>query len=379
MTRKVSAVNKIALLATGDELINGDILNTNAQEIARRLFALGMHPGMHLITADTTSDLEQAIHFLLTTHRALIITGGLGPTSDDLTRFALSNATNLPLVFDEPTWDIIVARLKHFGYDSPPVSNRQQALFPKGATIIQNPNGTASGCMLNHNDQLIFMLPGPPMECLPMVTKVVLPTLKDAGFQHIEFYKSWLLFGVSEGQIAEELDNIAKPHDCVTGYRLAYPYIEFKIFSNVQHAFEIVLPQLETNIKPYLIGNGTQTASEQLRNLLPTLNKPIHICDLATGGLLETTLKTPKTFNQLEFTSTVTDHHDILITGLDEFWQSKDVTQTQLSIEFNFSSKQNKVSTTIPFRGDRVKHYAVEFICWKVLDFLTNEFLRPVI
>src|SRR5690242_8233045 len=119
--------HKIALLATGDEIIHGDILNSNTQEIAAQLFNHGISVGTHMTVPDNMTEIETAIQFLLKTHRGLIITGGLGPTSDDLTRYALSHAIANPLVFDENTWKTIVERLARFGYHTPPETNRQQA------------------------------------------------------------------------------------------------------------------------------------------------------------------------------------------------------------------------------------------------------------
>lgn len=366
MNRDTTATYQIGLLATGDEISNGDILNTNSQEIARQLFKQGMHIGMHMVTSDLITDIEQAINFLLKNHQAIIITGGLGPTSDDLTRFALGQAVQRPLTFDEPTWDDIVRRLKHFGYDTPPESNRQQALFPEGAEIIANPNGTAAGCIATHNNKLIFMLPGPPAECLPMFRDVVLPRLVQNGFQQIEYHKSWLLFGVSEGHIAEILDAVAKPYSCVTGYRLHYPYIEFKIHGNHADNFSKLLPLMEETVKPYLIGDGQTTASDQLRTLLETTTRDLIICDLATGGLLETTIKTPKTCKHLHFTYQRENNPSVVIEGLQDYWQHTERTHTILSLQLGNQTTQ----TDIPFRGSRVKQYAVEYICWKILDYL---------
>lgn len=113
MTRdKSSATYQVAILATGDEICNGDIANSNSQEIAQRLFSHGIHVGTHMTVADNLTDLETAMQFLLRNHRALIMTGGLGPTSDDLTRQALSHVLQRQLIFDEPTWQTIVARLR---------------------------------------------------------------------------------------------------------------------------------------------------------------------------------------------------------------------------------------------------------------------------
>ena len=365
---------KVALLATGDEISNGDILNTNAQEIARKLFDHSIHVGMHVVTSDRIMDIEQAILFLLQSHQALIITGGLGPTSDDLTRFALSQVVNQPLVFHTECWDIIADRLKRLGYDAPPESNRQQALFPAEAMIIPNPNGTAAGCLILHNDRLVFMLPGPPTECLPMLHSAVLPKLKELGFPKNEYHQKWLLFGVSEGQIAETLDELAKPYDCITGYRLCYPYIEFKIHCKDAEVFKTLTSLVETAIHSHLIRDGKKTASELLRHHLETIDFNLGICDRATGGLLETTLKTPKNQQHLDFHSSNENFKApatyIDISGLKAFWHEKNTTQATLDMTFHMLGKNTDISTTIPFRGQRVKQYAVEFICWKILDFL---------
>lgn len=360
-------LSKVALLATGDELVHGDIANTNAQDIARKLYDQGIQIGTHMVAADDIPDIEQAIRYLLDTHQALIMTGGLGPTSDDLTRYALSRVLGVELVFDVPSWEKIVARLKRFGYPTPPESNRQQALFPEGALIIENPNGTAAGCMSEMQSKLIFMLPGPPMECLPMLQAVVLPKLKSAGFTQVEYHKKWLLFGVSEGQIAETLDQLAKPFQCTTGYRLCYPYIEFKIHSSHQQDFANLSALIEIAIAPYLIVDGEHIASDLLRKHLETIDFTINISDSATGGLLESTIKTPKNNAVLNF---LPDQPNVKIEGLTEFWQQKSTTQTTITITFDIANQHRTLTTAIPFRGSRVKSYATEFICWKIYDML---------
>jgi nicotinamide-nucleotide amidase len=369
--------HQVALLATGDEICNGDILNSNTQEIAQRLFSNGIQPGIQMVTADNLSEIVTAIHFLLQSHQALIITGGLGPTSDDLTRHALSHALGQKLIFDAATWRAIVERLNYLGYDTPPLSNRQQAFFPAGATIIPNPEGTAAGCMIQQAGKCIFMLPGPPIECLPMVDHFILPTLKNNHFQKILNYQKWLLFGISEAQIAEKLDSLAQPFDCVTGYRFWYPYIEFKLYSNNQADFAHLVPLIEQAITPYLIDNGKQTASDLLKKKLLLLKDKVTICDFATGGLLESMLKTPATYSYVNFSyalKKLTPVLQIKISGLNEFWQqTPNHTKTTLEIFFQWDNKQQENKATIPLRGNRVKLYAVEFICRAIYQFLIEK------
>jgi nicotinamide-nucleotide amidase len=373
-TRSTPSPDRIALLATGDEIINGDILNTNTQEISRRLFDNGMRIGMHMTASDNLPDIESAMTFLLNSHRGLIITGGLGPTSDDITRFALSHVLQKPLLFNEKVWDTICERIKKFGHKVVPESNRQQALFPEGSQIIPNANGTAAGCYIYHENKIIFMLPGPPFECFPMIDTVMLPELAKAGFQQKIFHKSWYLFGVSEAKMAEELEEILKSYDCIPGYRIFYPYLEFKIQSKNEKDFNAAIAQIEKIITPHLIGNGKQIASELLRKKLETTS--LKICDEATGGLLESTLTTSATFGKIYFVPEETA--DITIKGLKEFWSGNlEVKQTELEFVFgtlrdgrsaaSSGRTENSFSVQIPAHGVRVRQYAMEFICREIL------------
>ncbi|MES2218821.1 MAG: molybdopterin-binding protein [Pseudomonadota bacterium] len=370
MARDIIAPFKIALLATGDEICQGDIVNTNSQEIAQRFFHAGMEPWLHVIAPDIISEIEASIRFLLNSHQALIITGGLGPTSDDLTRFALGKVIGKELVFDEATWQAICKRLQNFGYTVPPTSNRQQALFPAGAIIIPNKNGTAAGCSIKLGNQYIFMLPGPPMECLPMVDQIVLPMLKEAGFEQVSYHKKWLLFGASEGKIAEELDELAKPFACVTGYRLSYPYIEFKLHANQSADFQALTALVEKTIQPYLLGDGQQPASIILQKKLAETKTVLQISDHATGGALQQAVLTPQNYAHLRFTDEINANlPHVFIEGLAEFWEAKpDTTLTSLKLRF----PHEEINVDIPFRGKRVIQYAVEILAHYIDEYLDH-------
>lgn len=367
--------NLIALLSTGDEISHGDILNTNAQEIAYRLFNHGIQLGMQLVTGDNILLIENAIRYLLTCHRVVIITGGLGPTSDDVTRYALSHALNRPLVFDRATWKEIKNFLKNLGYTHPPDANRQQALFPEHALIIPNRAGTAAGCIIKADSQFIIMLPGPPSECLPMIEKVIIPFLIENQLPQIFYHKKWLLFGVSEGKIAMVLDEVAKPFHCLTGYRLFYPYIEFKIYSQSENEFKNAITKIEDTIKPYIIGDGKFTASQLLREKLLEFKIKLAILDEATCGLLESTLCIPQTKPYLIFHSPpFEDLQDVFIkiTGLKEYWLNNPIAFSSLHIHFETKTLKEAFQFEIPFRGERIKQYAVELICREILNFHTQ-------
>jgi len=243
---------KVALLATGDEVLNGDITDGNGQFISQTLFNHHITNGLHLICSDEQTELERSIRFLLEHHDALITTGGLGPTSDDRTRFALSAVTERPLIFDENTWTYIVERAKARGYTFPD-NNRQQALFPENAKIIRNANGSAAACEFEHNGKLIFMLPGPPGECLPIFEQHVLTTLLAHNFVQNIFRKKWCVQGIGESALAAQLDPLAELHQFTIGYRVIKPIIEVKIVSTDKKVFEDAVNAVEKIVKAFVV------------------------------------------------------------------------------------------------------------------------------
>lgn len=248
--------SNIAFLATGDEIVVGDILNTNAQSMANTLFHEQMYVTEHRIIRDDENNITQSILSLLENNDALIITGGLGPTTDDRTRFALAKAIQKPLLFSEETWQAILHRFKErYGTtDNVPESNRQQALFPQGAEIFANPNGTAAGCFCHIQSKLIFMLPGPPHECLPMFSNYVLPMLQQKHFGQQFHFKNWIISGVGEGFIAEKLEAALVGLGCQTGYRAsADRVIEFKLFADDAATLNKGIDAVTAILTPYLL------------------------------------------------------------------------------------------------------------------------------
>ncbi len=364
---------KVALLATGNEIVNGDLLNTNGQAIAKTLFDHCIEVGSHLTVVDDEAIIEQAMQFLLADHAALITIGGLGPTSDDKTRFALSHVIEQPLEFHQASWEALCARLISMGYQVPE-SNRQQALFPKNSQVIPNPNGTAAACKAVWQNKFVYMLPGPPGECLPIFQDVVLPDLIKQGFQQPIVRQSWLLQGIGESALANELDALIDMEVCAIGYRASYPYLELKLEArSVEHLtahIEKVLPFIED----YIISQYRQTASAQLIEYLMNLEQSLWITDAATGGLLQAELLTPATKNKLRFnakpTNPAVNDSIIQITGLSEFWQQEPAKTTELKLTITTQSKNFEQRLSIRYGKRDIRIYAVELISWEILKFL---------
>lgn len=252
--RKQKVIEKlktISLLATGDELIDGDIQNTNSPQFAKILTTLGAAIFQHMQTSDKKSEIKAALAYLLQSSDAVIMTGGLGPTSDDNTRFALAEMIQQELVFNEEVWQDIEAHFKRRNFPMA-ASNRQQALFPKGAILYPNLLGTAWGCEMHFQNKRIFMLPGPPKECVPLFEQYVLPSLEAAGFLKQKNIYRWLTQGLIEGEISTQIDEIVKPYGLETGYCWMPPHLEIKIISYHRDIDAALLARLNVYLKEYL-------------------------------------------------------------------------------------------------------------------------------
>ena len=356
----------LAILATGDEIVHGDTLNTNAYAIANALSADGIPLGFHLTCSDKEQDLLDGICFLAKGSSTILSIGGLGPTSDDRTRFAFAKYFNLELVEYPEAVVHIQSRLARAGFPFD-AGNRLQALFPPNATLLPNPHGTAMGCIFTAQDKLCVLLPGPPRECLPMFNDFVLPYLQRLKHSQKQLL-SWQLFGVSEGQIALMLESALEKVDCQTGYRLDTPYLEFKVRCGA-NIVEGVKQMIDPLLAPYIISPPKQKASTLLRSHLLALGRSVVIIDKATGGILETLLRTPETTHMLTFHQGSEADFYFEMTGLDAYWDDdKQQTTTDLLIKYHSRENYGYEHHSIPYRGHSlVLHYAAEWISFRMI------------
>ena len=200
------------IIAVGTELLLGDILNTNAQYLSKQLAAYGVDVYAESVVGDHPKRLTEAIKLALSRSDVVILTGGLGPTADDLTRETTAALLGRKLVFNEAIWDKIAAYFKSKNR-VPVESNRRQAMVPEGAEILENTCGTAPGLHLESEGKHLFLLPGPPWEMEAMFKHAVAPILeKQTGC--VLRSRVLRIFGMGESDAAEragELMDSANP------------------------------------------------------------------------------------------------------------------------------------------------------------------------
>lgn len=353
----------IAILATGDEITQGSVLNTNTYNIAHDLFSHGLEPQWQMSVADDTDAIEDALAFLMSKHSVVITIGGLGPTSDDKTRFALANYLKEPLIEDTSSLEKLTARYREINLPFTELS-KQQTLFPQHAKIMENEVGSANGCYYQKGEQWIFMLPGPPGECLPMFQTYVLPQLI-SQFSTGKTLLQWKVFGVAEGVIAEKVDDIVKPYEsiCRTSFRWNYPYVDCKVLINTDAPEKLkITDKLNNLLLPYQLDpEHNQSATQRLKDYLIHVKQPVFIEDFACGGLLESRVRSVENSEHLFF-SYKRDVNSLFfhIKGLQNYWHRENNNDKECELVLTSQNGIQKIS--IPFRKAHLEEYAAELM-----------------
>lgn len=190
------------VIAVGSELLTPSRLDTNSLFLADRLRAIGILLRAKAVVGDRADDLEAVLRAALARSDLVVLTGGLGPTDDDLTRPVVAAALNRPLVEDTTISDAIRERFARRGLTMPEI-NRRQAMVPEDATVLPNAFGTAPGLYLERGDQVVVLLPGPPRELEPMFDAVVRDRLRARTAGTRVYTRIVRVFGRSESHTEE--------------------------------------------------------------------------------------------------------------------------------------------------------------------------------
>ena len=285
---KTESPKKAAILAIGTEITTGEINNTNAAVMAARISELGFNCDLHIAVPDERNLMNWAIKSAISERDLVIITGGLGPTSDDFTREVIASVTGSKLIWNESSWQAIIKRLDSVSAPHAE-SNKQQAFFPEGATIYQNNHGTASAFSISCGNALIVALPGPPKEIEGIWNDHLRAIISSmAPQERNQIPRRWRCLGLSESKLGELVEESLKGSGFLTGYRSHVPYIDIKIWVPENRSEEFKKnwqPKLEGKIENWIVGRDDDDAADILRKLCDT-SKPFYINDLATNGYL---------------------------------------------------------------------------------------------
>lgn len=280
------------IIAVGTELLLGQIVNTNAQFLSQELASLGIGVYYQTVVGDNVDRLRGVFAQALDRADVVILTGGLGPTTDDLTREAVAGILGRELQFSDEVWQAIVARMQRFSRRVPE-NNRRQAFVPAGATILPNPNGTAPGVAVEHDGKLIALLPGPPREMQPMFRDHVRPLLLQGGEQAVIHSTSLRIIGIGESALEELIgDLIAAQSNPTIALYAKLGEVEIRITAraeDIEAANELIRPteqQIRLRLGSAVYGVNQETLPAVLGQLLLARGWQLAVAESCTGGLI---------------------------------------------------------------------------------------------
>jgi nicotinamide-nucleotide amidase len=283
------------IISTGDELTTGRTIDTNATFLADHLNQVGIDLVGTLVVGDDRERLGWAWRTALGRADLVLSTGGLGPTSDDLTTETIAAVTGRPLRADEPTAARIRQMFEAMGRTMPE-NNLKQALFPEGAEILPNRLGTAPGYRLDvagerRNGHLV-VLPGVPREMKPMFTEQVLPWIA-ASRGGVEQYlsRTFQTFGLSESALDELVSDVLEGDEAKLAFRAAFPQIAVRVTvrgepRRAAERLEALALRIRERLGEYCYAEGERSMEETVGALLRSSGHTIAVAESCTGGLI---------------------------------------------------------------------------------------------
>jgi nicotinamide-nucleotide amidase len=286
---------RIELISTGDELLSGDITDTNASWLAQQLTEHGFKLSYKTTVSDDLDELVDA--FTQRSARAdfIIVNGGLGPTSDDLSADAAALALDEPMMLFKEWLEQMKIKFAAFGRPMTD-NNLKQAILPQSAQIVDNPVGTACGFKITLNNAMLLFTPGVPREFKVMVKEQILPLLVDLNDEPPLVIERFLCMGIGESALAYLVGDLELPAGCELGYRAAMPFIELKIFAKQQQSLAPLVKQVSEIVSKYCVvrqGNSLSKHVHQLlmeKSTLESSSFKFGTVESCTGGLIASSL-----------------------------------------------------------------------------------------
>jgi len=279
------------ILSIGTELLMGQIANTDAQFISRRLGELGISIYRQCTVGDNPARVLESLKESLSRSDIVITTGGLGPTEDDLTKEMVAEYFGLEMELHQPSYDALMEMMSRFGRKITP-NNIKQAYFPKGAIIMPNLCGTAPGCIVEKDGKTVAVLPGPPRELTDMFDRQLAPYLEKRSGLTIKsrFMK---IFGLGESNVETMLIDLFHSDDPTLALYCGPGEVAARITTRVKEGEDAdavigpVYDEIRRRVGDAWYGDGMNyTLADAVLKLLKERHETVTFAESCTGGLL---------------------------------------------------------------------------------------------
>lgn len=284
---------RLEMISTGEEVLSGQIVDTNAAWFSDSMMNLGIELTRRSTVGDRLDDLIQLFHERSQHADLILVNGGLGPTSDDLSAEAAARALGVELQEHTGWREHLEAWFRQRGRTMPQ-SNLKQCLLPAGATLVDNPSGSAPGFRLKLNNAWLFFTPGVPFEFKQMVTAEFIPFMQREFGSGLETRLSKLLtFGHGESSLADMITPLPVPDGITLGYRPSPPHVEIKIFARGETAIAAqpgFVHAVQQALGEAVVSTEFPTLAEQVHVLMLEGKHTLGLAESCTGGMLSSQL-----------------------------------------------------------------------------------------
>ena len=276
----------ISILSIGDEILAGDTTNTNSTWISRELTKLGGKVDRQITCQDETKEIISSLSYLKNFNpNYIIITGGLGPTDDDITRKTLFDYFKVDEKFDKEYWDELVSRFKKLNIQIVE-SNKSQAIIPSIGEVLPNLIGSARGYCFLQEGTSFFSLPGVPKEMKEMMKHSILPRV-EKNISNPIFRKLIRTTGVPESTLAEKIIKITESnHDCKIGYYPSVHGVDIRLSGTSMNKVEKLFIALQNIFGDISYADRKISIEEVIVKHLILKKKTISVAESCTGGLI---------------------------------------------------------------------------------------------
>lgn len=283
---------KAEIITVGDELLYGQIQDTNSSFIGESLTAEGIEVVFKTSVGDDINRITEAFDVARNRADVIIASGGLGPTQDDLTKKAVVKAFKRNLIFHQEILKQIEESFRKRGSPMPKI-NQNQALIPQGAKALSNLWGVAPGIFIEDDKTLFFAVPGVPAEMRWMVENEILPVLRERKPQHFILHLKLKTTGISESAMYEEIEKLIDPkEDVKVAFLPGYLGVDVRLTAESadRSQGQAKIDELEQKIREvlsnYIYGTDKETLEEVVGKLLSEAQKTIAVAESCSGGLI---------------------------------------------------------------------------------------------
>ncbi len=290
MTEEKRPLKSAEIVAIGTEMLLGELVDTNSAWLSQHLASLGVGMYRQTTVGDNKERIAEALREAISRSDLVLTTGGLGPTSDDLTNEVLANLAGREMVEYPEAREHVDEMFRRFGR-TPTLSNYKQALFPAGTELIPNPRGTAMGALLEVDGSLVATFPGVPMEMKGMFEETVEPVIRARSEGAIVSRTLWFT-GIGESALAEQVQDLLDADDPTVAPLAGQGRVRLRITARADtteeagRKIEPVSEDILSRLGDYFFGEGEETLESAVGKMLAERGATLALAESCTGGLI---------------------------------------------------------------------------------------------